>query len=129
MKEKDKERAEKEIENLKVHLELDKFNYDLAFNKFLVGMGILISALIGFFAIIFNLTELNSFIRFILSLVIFIFLSILGYNFKLKSYKELENHNKSFMAREKMIRDRYELLGINRKKMDEEFEKIKKDIN
>ena len=121
-------RIQREIDSWTNHLDLDKFNYNTTISTAFSETSILTSLLIGAVAIIFSIGKLEPIIQ--LTLILITILISLCFLDKIvsKYHRDIKNHSKSFRAREKMIRARYTLLGVDRDGMDKEFEDIKNTI-
>ena len=111
-----------EIEYWSKHQELDKFNYDMTTSSFLSAVSIIIAIFI--FIVSFSFLNEQYKLATDSTIVIIIILIILT----IYTFWKRNNHNKSFMIREDMIEERYEKLGVNKKRLNDEFEDKKKII-
>jgi|SRR3989344_8745850 len=122
-------KLEKEIEYWSKHLDLDKFNFETALYKFMTQMGIILTGAIGLFSIISTYPDLTQWLRPTLILISALLMLIFGWRVNNAFHKETKAHNSSWKAREEMIRKRYEeIADIDKDALNEEFEKIKKDL-
>lgn len=117
-----------EIDCWKVHLELDKFNYNRTFSNLIAYVAIILSLVFAISTIFMSINEVVLAHRILGTAIYTVFSTIII--LRIYDYYQLKiaDHNKSFMARERMLRDRYEKLGVTRKKLDDEFDKIKSGL-
>jgi len=123
----EKEIIEKEIDCWKMHLEsVDKTNFENSNAKSIMSFNLLIVIMATSIIGLISLEELKISYR----LIGVVMLCLVFIYFIKKSRKKYDNkikcHNLGFIVRERMLRERYELLGVKREKLDREFEDIKK---
>lgn len=124
--EEEKKRIEKEIDCWKMHLEsIDGANINISISKYVqvyvAAYSILMAVVIG----IMSLPETELWQRSVgvAVLVIFFYITVKGFN--KRNMAEIKKHLRSQIIRERMLRERYELLGVRREKLDKEFKDIK----
>lgn len=118
------ERLKNEIDYWSKHLELDKFNIEIAINDAQNRRMLLITILFGMSTIIQLIIEdLISRLKAI-SLIILIFI-LFWLWFENKDKKKIGFHNHSWMTRERMIRERFEKFGVSKDCLNLEFENIR----
>lgn len=116
-----------EIEYWSKHLELDKFNFDKTLSNLIGGMAILITLTIGFSSMVLSLRELDLQIRILFISIFLLIILYFGNKIKKNFNEEIKKHSLNFMVREEQLRRRYKKLGVEKKELNEEFEKIKED--
>ncbi len=128
MNEKKTYKLEKEIEFWSKHLELDKFNYDKAVSNLVANMTVIISAFIGFLAILTSIEEIKGGLR--NSIIIAVSIVVVIYSLKvIKDYKgQIKGHRDNFLVRDEHLRRMYKKLAdVDKDKLNQEFREIKED--
>lgn len=119
---KDPKIIEKEIDYWTTHQDLDKFNYNRATSTYLSIISITVAVWIGLTALSLYMQSIT--IRIWVSMFTFIVLiaSVIFY------LKNTSRHNTSFIVREEMIKKRYEMLGVKKDELNEEFIETRKKL-
>lgn len=138
MESKKKRQIEKEIEFWAIQRDSDKFKYNRATSNFIGRMTILITVVVGLFAIVLSCEPLDyivgefkglkislQFVIIFISLIFLIFYVLKD----VRNYKKsIKKHRINFDIRDEHLSRMYKNLArVDKRKLNKEFEKIKKD--
>jgi len=113
---------EKEIDYWTTHQDLDKFNYNRATSTYLSIISIAVAVWIGLTALSIYMQNITIMVWVSIFIFIVLIASVIFY------LKNTSRHNTSFIVREEMIKKRYELLGVKKDQLNEEFVETKKKL-
>ncbi|PIO07932.1 hypothetical protein COU62_01830 [Candidatus Pacearchaeota archaeon CG10_big_fil_rev_8_21_14_0_10_35_219] len=123
----EEKKLEREIDCWKIHLEtIDKTNIDISNSNYVALFSLLLALFATFTIGIMSFDDVYVVYRLIGAVIILIMFAYAIIKIKNKYDKEIKHHHLSLVLRERMLRERYELLGVDREKLDGEFEDIKK---
>ncbi len=123
----EEKKIEREIDYWKLHLEsIDKTNIDISNSNFVALFSLIIALFATFTIGIMSFDDLNIIYRLIGVLIILVLFTYATLKLNNTYTREIKNHHLSLILRERMLRERYKKLGVDREKLDKEFEEIKK---